>query len=136
MKKLLVLALLLFFVSKLSASHLMGGEITWQCAKSGPNAGKVKFTAIIYRECGGIGFNQQTLVLSSNSPAGSITCTRVGTGNNVSPTCYSGQLACSAPSGEGRMEEHVFQSGWINLNGTPPAAGWVFFLGCLLPSYE
>ena len=98
MKKLLVLALLLFFGNDLSASHLMGGEITWQCAKSGANAGKVKFRTIIYRECGGISFNQNTLVLSSNSPAGSVTCTRVGSGNNVSPTCYNGQLACSAPS--------------------------------------
>jgi hypothetical protein len=101
MKKLLILSLFLFFVSDLSASHLMGGEITWECATSGANAGKVRFTAIIYRECGGIGFNQQTLVLSSNSPAGSVTCNRVGTGTNVSPSCYSGQLACTTPSGEG-----------------------------------
>ena len=135
MKKLLILSVFLFFVSDLSASHLMGGEITWECATSGANAGKVRFTAIIYRECGGIGFNQQTLVLSSNSPAGSVTCTRVGAGTNVSPSCYSGQLACTTPSGEGRMEEHVFRSNWINLNGTPPAAGWVFSWGtCCRPT--
>ena len=64
MKKLLLLSLLLFFGNDLSASHLMGGEITWECAKTGANAGKVKFRVIIYRECGGIGFSQQTLVLT------------------------------------------------------------------------
>jgi len=135
MRKFLTIIFILLLGNNLSASHLMGGEITWQCATSGANTGKVKFRAIIYRECGGIGFSQQTLVLTSNSPAGSVTCTRVGAGTNVSPTCYSGQLACTTPSGEGRMEEHVFESGWINLNGTPPAAGWVFSWGtCCRPT--
>ena len=135
MKRILTIIFIFLLGNNLSASHLMGGEITWECATSGANAGKVKFRAIIYRECGGIGFNQQTLVLSSNSPAGSVTCNRVGTGTNVSPSCYSGQLACTTPSGEGRMEEHVFESGWINLNGTPPAAGWVFSWGtCCRPT--
>lgn len=138
MKKLLVLSLLLFFGYNLSATHLMGGEITWQCAKSGANAGKVKFRVILYRECrtssgGSVSF-PGLISITSNSPAGSISAPRI-TINNVSPTCYSGQLSCATGvGGEGRMEEHIYESAWINLNGTPPAAGWEFsWTSCCRP---
>ncbi|MBK7683342.1 MAG: hypothetical protein IPJ26_13160 [Bacteroidetes bacterium] len=52
MKKLSALILLfLIFVSPLSASHLMGGEITWRCNGTGPNTGnlfsKLNFTEIV-----------------------------------------------------------------------------------------
>ena len=32
----------------------MGGEITWQCLKSGPNVGQYVFTLKVYRDCNGI----------------------------------------------------------------------------------
>ena len=87
MKKLLVLALLLFFGNDLSATHALGGEITWQCASTGPNAGKFKFRLVFYRECCVVSFTASSISLSSNSPAGSITCQRVGTPTNVAPIC-------------------------------------------------
>jgi gliding motility-associated-like protein len=35
------------------------------------------------------------------------------------------------------MEEHVFESGWVNINGTPPAAGWTFSWSlCCRPSQD
>ena len=44
MKKfLLFIGLLLFSINSFS-SHLMGGEITWKCLKSGPDIGKYVFT--------------------------------------------------------------------------------------------
>ena len=33
------------------ASHLLGGEITWECVTSGTNTGKLIFTLKLYRAC-------------------------------------------------------------------------------------
>lgn len=124
---LLVLALLLLAALPTKASHLIGGEVTWSCLTTGPNAGKVVFRVAVYRECGGIPFNDASLSLTSNSPAGNIVCSRVAPGLNVSPSCYSGQQACAGPSANGSIEQHVFQSAPVALNGTPPATGWTFY---------
>ena len=124
---LLVLALLLLAALPAKASHLIGGEITWTCLTTGPNAGKVVFRIAVYRECGGITFNDASVSLTSNSPAGNIVCARVAPGLNVSPSCYSGQQACTGPSANGSIEQHVFQSAPVTLNGTPPATGWTFY---------
>ena len=120
---LLVLALLVFAALPTKASHLIGGEVTWSCLTTGPNAGKVVFRVAVYRECGGIPFNDASLSLTSNSPAGNIVCSRIAPGLNVSPSCYSGQQACVGPSANGSIEQHVFQSAPITLNGTPPTTG-------------
>jgi hypothetical protein len=37
---------------KVFATHLMGGEITWECVKDG-SKNKYKFTVTIYRNCEG-----------------------------------------------------------------------------------
>ena len=105
----------------------MGGEITWTCLTSGANAGKVVFRVTLYRDCGGISTPGTSLNLSSNSPVSFIVCARVAPGLNVSPSCYLGQLPCSGPTGNGSIEQHVFQSDPITLNGTPPPTGWVFY---------
>ena len=129
MVKHIISLLAIFFISHSGlASHLLGGEITWECDKTSgqTNSGKFRFTVIIYRECGGTFFNDPSVTLQGG-PSGSIVCNRVGAGVNVSPTCYSGQLSCTTPSGEGRMEEHTFRSSWISLSGTPPATGWEFW---------
>ena len=46
MKKLFILALVLFCFNNANASHFMGGEITWVCIKdaSSPDFGKYIFT--------------------------------------------------------------------------------------------
>ena len=44
-KKMLAVLLMLFvFSNTANATHLMGGEITWECIKTGPDAGKYIFT--------------------------------------------------------------------------------------------
>ena len=48
---LFLLAALVTMGSKVEASHLMGGEITWECQ---PN-GQYIFTLRVYRDCNGIG---------------------------------------------------------------------------------
>ena len=127
LKNLFALVALLNFSSTIFASHLLGGEISWTCLTSGADAGKLVFRIAVYRECGGIPFNVSTLSLTSNSPASNIVCSRVAPGLNVSPSCYSGQQPCTGPSARGSIEQHIFQSDPITLNGTPPATGWTFY---------
>ena len=59
MKKILLfLALLAVSSQSLYASHIKGGEITWDCIKAGqPNAGKYIFYLRLYRDCKGIAFS-------------------------------------------------------------------------------
>ena len=57
MKRILLLLLLFFSSYNIQASHLMGGEITWKCIKSGPNAGSYVFEVTVYRDCRGINVN-------------------------------------------------------------------------------
>ena len=42
----------------LSASHFVGGEITWECDKdpASPNFGRYTFYLTIYQDCDGINF--------------------------------------------------------------------------------
>ena len=48
MKKIILLLALFFVTNQSNATHLMGGEITWDCIKTGPNAGFYVFTVKIY----------------------------------------------------------------------------------------
>ena len=135
-----IVALLLVVSVPLKASHAYGGEITWKCFTTGPNAGKFKFYMILYRDCGNgnATLPGRTIQLSSNSPAGSITLTQVGTNTDVSPTCYvtPAPIRCNvAATGEGSLEEARYESAFINLTGTPPATGWKFdYTLCCRPS--
>ncbi|MSP65413.1 MAG: hypothetical protein EXR22_01625 [Flavobacteriaceae bacterium] len=124
-------ALLVLSSVQLQATHAYGGEITWKCFTTGPNAGKFKFYMILYRDCGSGNATLPggTVPLNSNSPAGAITLTQVGVNTDVSPSCYvtPSPIRCNiSASGEGALEEARYESAFINLTGTPPAGGWQF----------
>ena len=63
MKKFFVFILSILFSFNSFSSHLMGGEITWECLKSGPDAGKYIFTMKVYRDCSGISVSTITQVI-------------------------------------------------------------------------
>jgi len=130
MKKLLLLVALMSFSISAYASHAYGGEITWKCFSTGPNAGKFKFYMTLYRDCGsGTATLPSSVVINSNSPAGTISLSQVGTNTDVSPSCYinPSPIRCNTvSSGQGALEEAKFESAFINLNGIPPATGWTF----------
>ena len=134
--------LLFFLIIQLPAfaSHYLGGEITWRCFDTGPNAGKYKFYVVLYRECGtgSSTFLPNPVILSTNAPVGSISCAQVGSATDVSPDCWDAtqEINCNGvTSGQGAVEERRYESGYITLNGVPPAGGWYFtFTDCCRPS--
>jgi hypothetical protein len=141
MRKLLTILLILFvFTDHSSASHLMGGEITWKCIKSGSDAGKYRFTVIVYRDCQGVPINTTMSLTAHNVPGlNSIPLSYVGA-TDLSPACdaidgpnspfsCNGTNIGNAGNGNGAVEEHVYQSEAIFIPGTPDANGWHFTWG-------
>ena len=131
MKKFFISTLLLLFSLNSFSSHLMGGEITWECLKSGPDVGKYIFTMKVYRDCSGITVSTFTQVIEVwNHP----TITSIDVDfilqQDVSPLCdpiASGNLQLSCSNGDaGSVEEYIFQSQPVSLPGVPPNTGWQF----------
>ena len=131
MKKIFISTLLLLFSLNSFSSHLMGGEITWECLKSGPDVGKYIFTMKVYRDCSGITVSTFTQVIEVwNHP----TITSIDVDfllqQDVSPLCdpiASGNLQLSCSNGDaGSVEEYIFQSQPVSLPGVPPTTGWQF----------
>ncbi len=117
-------------------THYMGGEITWECL---PN-GQYIFTMKTYRECAGIQYSAtKTLVVTGHPNVTTIPMTRISQ-TDISPVCNSNflQITCANVTGpnQGGVEEHVYVSNPVTLNGTPPTTGWWFHWGtcCRNPS--
>lgn len=131
--KLLFVLILLFSFQNSKATHLLGGEITWECSTNG----NYIFTLTLYRDCNGINLN--TFPQTINNPAGTnITCNFVSQ-TDISPPCwnpnntlYPQQITCVAaenntgPDIPGAVEKYVYRSAAVPLNGVPPTAGWEF----------
>ena len=114
----------------------MGGEITWECLTSGPNAGRYIFTMKVYRDCNGADITgNQTLQTSGVGAPGAMTMTLFSQ-TDVPPGCtpYVGAptIDCATAEGPGpavpgAVEEFVYKSAPVLISGVPPATGWAFF---------
>ncbi len=129
MKKILILLVLLLFgwSHKTQASHLMGGEITWDCVKTGPDIGKFVFSVKVYRDCNGIP-GPASIPLTTNAPGvgGVINCNLVSQ-TDISPK-GPGCPTCAVPLGYANaVEEFVYRSAPLFLTGVPPVTGWNFW---------
>ena len=137
MKKILLLLSFCILISDVKASHLMGGEITWECIKSGANSGSFVFTLKVYRDCQGIALGTTpSLTVHNNSSLSTIPLNYV-TATDISPACdtvngVNTQFSCGGSNiggtgnGNGAVEEHVFISDTIRIFGTPDINGWHF----------
>jgi hypothetical protein len=132
MKKLLLLTLTFILVTinaQLKASHLVGGEITWECTGNGRYVFKMK----IYRDCTGIDYTfiKESLTItgsplprdSNNQTINSITL-NPDTAFDISPSCdalgYS--IGCFSNINDGAYQEFRYQSDPVYLKGVPPVA--------------
>ena len=132
MKKYILVLLIFFFVSESKATHLMGGEITWECIKTGPKSGQYVFQMKLYRDCQGVALGGSTEYLTvHNSTISSITLNRVSV-TDLSPTCNTidgpnTEFTCGTSNtgfsgnGNGAVEEHIYISDTIRIIGAPDA---------------
>jgi len=134
MKFLKILCFLCFiFPVKSFASHGLGGEVTWTCL----GTGQYKFQLKFYRDCNGITpgltLNLTTTVPGLPTiPLSNIAINDIShdgftyNGTTVCPACSSGSFGNPIP---GLVEEYIYESAAVTLQGTPPASGWVFSWG-------
>lgn len=130
LERLFLVVLVLFcllFPQNSNATHLLGGDITWVC----DGAGNHIFQLRVFRDCSGpsIGTAGQSLRVWNHPTINQIPLSFV-TSSDLSPTCTPvaggpAQILCSAGSSSA-VEEYIFKSAPIQLNATPPAAGFAF----------
>jgi len=143
-KLLLILALVFAAQGTVQASHVLGGEIRWECLGNG----RFIFFAKVFRDCTGINlpFQNQTLTIqgnplprsATNSPINSITLrpdsntwinNRFG---DTSPTCKPNGDPITCGNGDpGAVQQFFYVSSPIQLRGTPPSGGWTFWMASL-----
>ena len=137
MKKYSIVFLTFFlFNFSVSASHFMGGEITWRCVKGGPDVGKYIFEMKVYRDCAGIAFSQiaETITHHNYPTLGYSTPILMNfiSATDISPlgSTAAGNACFDCSNGDlGSVEEYKWESDPLILSGTPPASGWHFTWG-------
>jgi len=125
MKKIVLSFLFALSYGVASASHGMGGEITWTC-----NGTDYVFRLKFYRDCNGVP-GPQSIALSTDVPGVATIPMSLVSQTDISPdgsdsSGVSACVTCSSP-GPGAVEEFVFESNPVTLPGAPPAAGWNFW---------
>lgn len=122
MRSLLVFFMLLVTVQA-EATHLMGGEITWDCLAGG----QYRFTLRLYRDCNGIPGPGNATLRVHNQPSVSMIPLTLVSQVDISPQCNgSGPTITCAGGGAGAVEEFIYQSVPVTLQGVPPPQGWIF----------
>ena len=126
---LLIILISSLFFSKVSATHMMGGEITWICQGSGAYVFYMK----LYRDCNGSP-GPTTATLYTDAPGFSLGINlTLTTQRDNSPVCAASgpHITCASATGTtaGAVEEFIFQSNPVLLNGVPPLSGWSFWWG-------
>ncbi|MBT4344638.1 MAG: hypothetical protein HOD68_01070, partial [Flavobacteriales bacterium] len=119
MRKLLFILFISFSFLRVDATHLMGGEITWECIKdpASPDLGKYIFTMKLYRDCDGTTLSQfaETIqVWADGVNFQNINCDFISN-TDISPLCDvansgNAQLDCYGFNPAGAVEEYVYQS--------------------------
>lgn len=130
MKKNIFLIISLFLYLQVDASHLFGGEITWQCLKSGQDQGKYIFTVKVYRDCNGIPFTPPSSITIYSSDSDSTHFPSIWSIPlnpamvfDISPSFCPSNCVTGGP---GTVQEFVQTSPPTSLSGIPPVTGWIF----------
>ncbi len=115
-----------------SASHIMGGEITWVCL----GGGQFQFDLVLYRDCNGLELVDPALTIEvwGHPTVTSITC-NFNSSLDLSPQCnpvVAGptEIDCGAGTGggtgPGAVQKFIYRSNPVTLSGIPGAGGWSF----------
>ena len=132
MKKLLFffsfLAAFFLTPNQADATHIMGGEVTWECN----GTGQYIFTYRVYRDCSGSPIAPNSSFAIHNYPAAGQTTNlsvnnTMSQDNEISPACNpTGGVTYSCASRDPEVVfEYVRVMNPITLTGVPPASGWI-----------
>ena len=117
----------ILFASDAEASHFHSAEIFYECITTGPDAGKFKFFAILYRDCSG----------SSNVNAPQLTAVNVPNYTSIPMSLAAGYpqdatptecgLTCADAVQDVSLEKYLYESPAVEILGTPPPSGYKFY---------
>lgn len=156
MKRTAFVSLFMILILPAQATHLMGGQITWECTTNG----QYQFYMELYRNCSTPGggpaagwpFNQRSISIGGTTlprGANNVTINSIqmspdsvmwlanGLGSTA-PDCAPNTQTLSCLSGYyGTYQRFFYKSDPITLRGVPPVTGWQFYLlaPCCRPSY-
>jgi hypothetical protein len=120
--------LLLMGTTSLYATHLMGGEIELICVNPGTNPPTYRIRVRIYRDCAGISQPSTITVRYQSSSCNvnqTITLNRTSI-TDFTPLCPGQQSRCANSGGPVGWQEHVYESGNIQLRACPD---WIISTG-------
>ncbi|MCG8576424.1 MAG: gliding motility-associated C-terminal domain-containing protein [Flavobacteriales bacterium] len=132
LKSLLISLFVLLLGNTTLASHVMGGEITFECLGSG----QYQFDLVIYRDCNGLEIVDPSIDIEvwNHPTVTSISCDLFNS-IDLSPQCTEvplgpPELDCgvgtSGGTGPGAVQKFIYRSAPVTLSGVPPAEGWTF----------
>jgi hypothetical protein len=124
MKNWILFLLFLMFSPFAEASHLLGGEISYQCLGNG----NYRFQVVVFRDCNGIPFTQTNVALLG--PVG-VSCNLVATYDITPRSSEITYIRCDPPAtfsaAQGGIGKFVFE-GTANLSslGVAPLTGYTW----------
>lgn len=122
MKKIGIIALLLLVPIPSKATHILGGEITWECTSNG----QYIFSLVLYRDCCSSCATLPTTSQSIATNAGVTISAQFVSTYDIINGCGSNTISCGGTAASGAMQRYLYQSSPITLTGSPPSTGWWF----------
>ena len=110
-KLLILVPFSLFFLPSSHATHLMGGDLSYECISTNSTSSDYKVTLKVYRDCNGVNvWSYEVMYISANCGTGSQYMTKVSSAD-ITPTCngVTGS-ACNGGSGTYGIEVHVYET--------------------------
>lgn len=103
------------------ATHLVGGEITWECLGNG----QFQFELKLFRDCSGqVPNNTEFIKINNHSSLEWIEVNLIGS-NDLSQSCDGIGFDCSSGNSNA-IEEYIYRSQSISIPGIAPDEGYVF----------
>ena len=108
MKKLLIiLTVLLLASSNINATHLMGGDLTYECLGNG----QYKLTLKVYRDCNGINVGSYQVIYQTGNCGTGYQYMTFMSKREITPVCPGVVgTACNNMGGTYGVGEHVFEA--------------------------
>lgn len=125
------------FSGESSASHILGGEISFKCVAATSGPGRYEFTVVVFRDCNGIPLDIAALQLQMQPVAGQPNISQVlprVLSQDVTLRCATATgFSCDPPTSangvEGSVAKFVYR-GIVDLSGlaAAPPGGYVFYV--------
>lgn len=108
-------------------AHFHSAEIYYECITTGPDAGKFKFYALLYRDCSGSANVVSPQLTAVNVPNLTSIEMNLAAGYPQDATPTQCGLTCADQVQDISLEVYLFESPAVFIEGVPPATGYQFY---------